>query len=246
MIDIRRLAWPRTIPCVAVLALAPWVDASPADRPAAPAKAMSASAFGGIPLSFEANVGQFDRRVRFVARGRAETAFVTDAGLVLVRRDGDRAVAVRLELEGVGRHARMEGISLLPGRSNYFIGNKPNDWHADVPHYARVVRRDVYPGIDIAYYQGQGGIEYDLIVAPGADPSRVRLAIEGAERVELADDGDLVLHTALGEIRQHKPVVFQGGRQDPIPVAGGYRLLADRNRAEARFELGPYDRTRAL
>jgi hypothetical protein len=143
-----------------------------------------------MPLAFEANRGQFDKRVRFVARGRNQTAFITDAGLVLTRERGGgmphswrdasaeasaeprEGVALHLKFLGARGRATSEGADLLPGRSNYFIGNKPKSWHTDVPHYARVVRREAYPGIDVAYYQGRNGIEYDLIVRRARIPRR--------------------------------------------------------------------------
>ena len=221
------------------------------------------------PLVFEPNVGQFDRRVRFAARRRGEVVFLTDTGAVVtlarrlqepastlaamqpVPRGADREAriertALRFRFLGARRHPRFEAMEPLPGRSNYLLGNRPERWHTGVPHYAKVLVRDAYPGIDIAYYDHGAGLEYDLIVAPGSDPAQVRLAVEGADGMRLDAEGDLVLSTAIGEITQRRPVVYQGDRSSPLHVDGRYRLVERGHRKEVHFELGGYDPSRAL
>src|SRR6185295_2469207 len=103
----------------------------------------------------------------------------------------------------------MTGVDELPGKANYFIGNDPSRWRTNVPTYAKVRSNGVYPGIDLVYYGQQRQLEYDFVVAPGADPQKIVLGFEGADAVEIDAHGDLVLHTAGGDVRQHKPVVYQ-------------------------------------
>jgi len=70
------------------------------------------------------------------------------------------------------------GAEELPGKTNYFIGNDPKKWRTNVPTYAQVRYHDVYPGVDLVYYGNQGGqLEYDFVVAPGADPSAIALDV---------------------------------------------------------------------
>ncbi len=118
------------------------------------------------------------------------------------------AVTVRLLNANPG--ARVAGEAPLPGRSNYFIGSDPSHWRTNVPHFAKVRAQAVYPGIDAVYYGNHAGrLEYDFEVAPGADPVRIRLAFSGADRIEMDPDGDLLIHTAAGLLRQQKPVAYQ-------------------------------------
>ena len=193
--------------------------------------------YGRLPPSFEANQGQTSSQVKFLSRGRGFTLFLTPTDAVLNLSGSDRGSALRLNLVGANRRAKISGVDELPGRSNYFLGNDPTKWRTNVPHYAKVRYEDIYPGIDLVYYgTEQGQLEYDFIVAPGADPAAIRLEVEGAQRVDLSNDGDLLLSLAEGELRLRRPVVYQeAGR---APVAGRYVLRGRR----IGVELAAYDR----
>src|SRR5204862_7354880 len=103
---------------------------------------------------------------------------------------------VRMRLADSNRHPQLTGLDRLPGTSNYFIGNDPERWQRDVPNYARVKYAGVYPGIDLVYYGNQRQLEYDIVVAPGADPRQIALAFEGVQELSLDHEGNLVLHTS--------------------------------------------------
>jgi uncharacterized protein (TIGR03437 family) len=216
----------------------------PAERPLSqPAPTHVSRDFGNLPLAFEPNVGQTDSRVRFLARGPGMTTFFTDAETVMVLNRNREQAVVRMKLAGASQPRRVIGLEKLPGISNYFLGNDPAKWRTDVPHYARVQYDGVYPGIDLVWYGNQRRLEYDFVVAPGADPNRIQVAYEGAESLRVETGGDLVLRTALGEVRQQKPRVYQeiGGKR--LEVKARYTMVA-RNRVS--FELAHYDRTREL
>jgi hypothetical protein len=93
-------------------------------------------------------------------------------------------------------------------------------------------------------YYGKGRqLEYDFIVAPGGDPARIDLRFTGAERLTINAAGELVLHTAVGELRQPEPVIYQEIDGERRAVSGGYVLTgADR----VGFRVGSYDRRRPL
>jgi len=130
-----------------------------------------------------------------------------------------------MKLVGANRAARVTALDELPGKSNYFIGNDPKKWRTDVPTYAKVKYAGVYPGIDLVYYGNQGRLEYDFVVAAGADPKVIQLAavgaglappdgMQGARAQQAAPlridaNGDLVVETDSGEVRFRKPVVYQ-------------------------------------
>src|SRR5215204_243580 len=155
--------------------------------------------FGRLPLEFEANHGQAEGRVDFITRTGGATVFLTPAEAVFVlsapderegaagasRRaseDGDtpaprRTHTLRMKVEGAREAARAEGLDRLPGIVNYFIGNDPADWRTEIPTFARVRYPEVYEGIDLVYYGTPGRqLEYDFVVAPGADAARVALS----------------------------------------------------------------------
>ena len=93
--------------------------------------------------------------------------------------------SVWMNLSGARADAEVEGIDPLPGRVNYFIGNDSTKWHTDIPTYARVKYRSVYPGIDLIYYGTPQALEYDLIAHPGADPGAIRIELQGADQTRL-------------------------------------------------------------
>src|SRR5206468_1945773 len=151
--------------------------------------------------------------------------------------------ALHLRFAGANPRSPLVGEDELPGKSNYFIGNDPARWHTEVPTYARLRYGQVYPGVDLVVYGTQEQLEYDLIISPGADPASIVLAFDGATRLAIAADGDLVLHTAAGDIRQRKPRVYQeldGVRQ---VIDGRYGV---KGRHRVGFEVGRYDRRRPL
>src|SRR5260221_8496810 len=118
-----------------------------------------------LPLAFEANHGQSDARVRYLAHGAGYALYLTSNEAVLsLPQAGREALPLGLRLLDANPAARVEGDRPLPGKSNYFRGNDPSHWLTNIPHYGRVRYRDVYPGIDLIYYGSQSGrLEYDFV-----------------------------------------------------------------------------------
>lgn len=142
----------------------------------------------GLPLHFELNRGQADPQFRFLARGRRFNLYLSANEIILASLNGrarDSALHVRLADSNPG--PVVQGQEPLPGKVNYFIGKNPDKWHIGIPTYRRVMYRQVYPGIDVVYYGDQGQLENDFVIAPGGDPSRIRLAFEGRVDKEIDD-----------------------------------------------------------
>jgi uncharacterized protein (TIGR03437 family) len=193
-----------------------------------------------LPLSFEANRGQTDSQVKFLSRGNGFNLFLTATEAVI--RDPHSAV-LRMKLVNANPASQIEGLDELPGKSNYFIGSDPQQWRACVTNYAKVKYREVYPGVDLVYYGHERQLEYDFVLSPGADPKQIKLAFDGAERMRIDGGGDLMLGTAAGEARQHRPVIYQEANGDRRSVDGRYVLLGQN---EVGFEIGEYDAGRPL
>ena len=239
---------------------------STADHAVTPDLAASAQVrerYGNLPLSFEANHGQSDSRVKFLSRGSGYSLFLTsnEAVLVLSQSEADesrkaspvahaavrarprKSAVVRMTLLNANPKSQATGHDALPGKSNYFIGNDPAKWRTNIPNYAKVKYEGVYPGVDLVYYGNQGQLEYDFVVAPGADPRLVTLAFEGAREVHIDARGELVLGVEGGEVRQHKPVVYQEVAGVKQEVAGRYVMKGKR---QVGFRVAAYDPSRPL
>src|SRR2546426_3342474 len=211
--------------------------AAPADQAT---QAWLTEAYRSLSFSFEPNLGQSDARVKFLARTRGLTVFLTATDTVL----STGRTAVRMRLVGANSAARIQGLDELPGRSHSFIGRDPSRWRTNVPTYARVAYRDIYPGIDLVYYGTQERqLEYDFVVGPGADPRAIRLMFDGVDRLELNGTGDLVLHVGETSLRFGKPLVYQRSEGARREVAGRW---AFENRTTVGFHVGRYDARRPL
>ncbi len=220
-------------------------------------KARVNEAYGQMPMSFEANQGQTDGQVKFLSRGSGYNLFLTEkeAVLTLAKKQkktiGEQLkderpepeMALRMKLLAANPQPQVAGLTELPSRSNYFIGNDPQQWRTNIPTYAKVKYQEVYPGIGLVYYGKQQQLEYDFLIAPGADPKDIKLVFEGADKIELDPQGDLVLHTAEGQVRQNRPEIYQesGGSKRNIP---GQYVLNERN--EISFHIADYDPSKPL
>src|SRR5262249_41412263 len=239
------------------------------DNSVDPAKrAQIIQAYGQLPLRFEANRGQTDARVKFISRNSGHTLFLTAKEAVLRLRigtlgsrieEGDpcstdpadpeslslitQSAMLKMRLVGANPRPRVIGLDELPGRLNYFLGDDPRRWRTDVVNYARVEYEDVYPGIDLIWRGDQKRLEHDFIVAPNADPRRVRLSFAGAETIRIDERGELILQTAAGEMRLLKPHAWQEANGERRDVACEYAI---NRKHQIGFSLGAYDRGREL
>src|SRR4029077_1428453 len=134
---------------------------------------------------------------------------------------------LRMGLEGANLEAKISGIDPLSGKVNYFLGNKPEHWHTNIPTYSRVKYEQVYPGVDLVFYGNQRNLEYDFVVAPGADPKAIALSFQGAGGMRLDSQGNLVLHTAGGDLIEQAPVLYQMSHGVRQAVTGHYVLEGD-------------------
>ncbi len=192
------------------------------------------------PLRFERSSGA----ANFVARGQGFAVGVSAAESWVEWRDGHRrdSAVVRTRLSGASAAASVEAVERLPGATNYLVGNAAN-WRTDIASFGRVRSRGVYPGIDLVFHGEQGRLEYDFVLAPGADPAEIRMVLSGHRSARIDDKGELVIGSTAGDIRWKRPEIYQyaGGRRRP--VEGKFKLGAG---GLVTFALGAYDRSREL
>ncbi len=155
----------------------------------------------------------------------------------------ESANVLRMQLIGGNTTARATGLDAQAGNSNDFIGNDASQWHSNITNYGRVEYDNVYRGIDLVYYGNQRQLEYDFVLAPGADPGTIQLAFTGASSITLDSSGDLVLHTSGGDVVEHAPVIYQETNSGRQAVSGHYALESS---GQVGFVVGAYDATKAL
>ncbi len=195
-----------------------------------------------LPMSFEPNQGQAEAAVQFQSRGPGYNLQLRDTEAVLQLRNADSAI-LRMRLIGASRSPQISGQNELPGKSNYYIGNDQTNWRVGIPNYAAVRYDEVWPGVDLAYYGNQQQLEYDFIVAPGARPQQIRLGFKGARKMRISRNGDLVLRVGGGQVRMHKPLIYQEHNGVRNQIRGRY---ARRGRHHIGFQVAAYDRSLPL
>lgn len=211
-------------------------------------KARLSSEYGQLPLAFEANRGQSDGRVKFLARGSGYTLFLTERETILKLRPNERqtenlsSAVIKMKLAGAKTSPKIVGLDRLSGKANYLLGNDPKRWQTGIESFARVKSEAVYPGVDLIWYGNQRQIEYDFVIAPGARSEKIKMLFEGAQGLKLDGDGSLVLQLEGQELRMLKPVARQVVDGQRCAVSCDYRL----DGKQVSFQLGEYDATRPL
>ncbi|MBW1991979.1 MAG: SBBP repeat-containing protein [Deltaproteobacteria bacterium] len=244
------------VPVLALLLLLVGARPVPASKgPQAPQPALKKLR---VPLAFE-EIREPSGQRRFLGRGSGYMLLLTPREAVLAypekppvsadlyRKPGRparvSARVITLQWLGARAHPRMATLDPLQAHRSYYTGNRPEDWRLRVPLFRRVKYENLYPGIDLVFYEKNGRLEYDFVVAPGADPRRIRLAFHGIDRLSLDGKGHLVLHRGKSRVVQRAPVVYQEIKGRKTPVSGRYRLTAGNGLS---FEVDSYDPARPL
>lgn len=240
-------------------------EALPSHAVAAPLRAASSRTVASgrispvsLPITLEENVGQADKRVAYLARGKGMTALLTRTGIEVVvgPRGGEKGIggAVKLRVIQVPTGSRASnrvagkfvwhGVQKLRGESNYFLGSDPRRWRSHVAHYEGAEAREIFPGLGMVMYGNEEGIEYDLRLAPNTDVDRMRLDLAGADRMRLDTQGNLLMDVGGSTILMRRPATFV----EHTPAArervdGGYVLEAD---GSVGFRVGPHDSSATL
>jgi len=238
----------------------PRVAAQQPPAAARPVRNLLALHLGQLLIPFEPNVGQAAPRIRYLARANGYRVALTERGAILrlnriiparpaeslrhrPSTAGTKPAFVYLSPLDASANPRMEPEHRLASISNYFLGNHPKQWHTNVPNYAAVRYRGLYPGIDWVVYGNPNRLEYDLVVAPQANPQRIKFRIQGADHLAVDRHGNLVISVDGRHLRELKPVVYQ------ITATGRRHLVVGRyvlNGRQVAFALGNYDHARRL
>jgi hypothetical protein len=231
--------------------------------------------YGALPLAFEPNAGQAPPDASYIAHGDSYALLIGKSGAVLslhqpsacktshaqhtspVTRATSPAACtptqqqLRMRLLTASQvspaTSKPTGLGLLPGKVNYLLGNDPSQWRTGIPTYSKVQLSQVYPGIDLVYYGNQRHLEYDFIVAPGANPQAIQMRFDGASpRLDSAGNLELKFkqgQVVRGKIAFNRPTLYQQTAHGRRQIPGSFRLLAD---STLGFHVGAYDHTQPL
>jgi hypothetical protein len=220
-------------------------------------------------LVFEPNRGQAASNFQWIGRGAGFRFGITSDGATLEFRDHPAAKPSKPALPNASQLLKAQpkqksaqsnlvklhlsgsdgwkpaGAKPTGGISNYFIGKTPASWQTDIPQYEQVKVPSVYKGVDLLFHGDESALEYDFVLAPGADPRQIQIQFEGAATLEVDKaNGDLVLVTAnKAEVRHAQPKIYQEVDGKRVPVKGGFRILKGDT---AGFTVEKYDLKKPL
>ncbi len=210
-----------------------------------------------LPARIEENKGQGDPAFPYLGRARGYTAAFSEQGVAFsvaayepsseleeagpargnAPRQARRGV-LEMSFEGARGDPLLVPRSPQQGRTNYIKGQDPSRWVGDVKGYSSLYYEDLYEGVDLTFYDKAGLLAYDFVIAPGADPSSVRLGFAGQEKLEVRGDGSLAVSTPLGELIQTPPHAYQERGEEKVVVPSSFVVLDEKT---VGFSFGDYD-----
>lgn len=222
--------------------------------------------YGRVPPHFIRNDGQLDGEVGYYLKGPRGTVYLTRTEVVFdfissqaepsegiaspeeqyKKEDGEEPeisrLVFRLRFTQPNPDTVLEGEKELPGKINYFIGDRA-DWRTSIPTYEQVAYRNLYPGIDLICYLQEANIRYRYVASPGADPGRIVFSYSGIEGLEINSSGDLIVLTSFGGFRTPAPLVYQEIDGDPLEITSTFVTKDD---STVTLKIPAYDRARPL
>ena len=212
-----------------------------------PSQSKAAEYLSKRPLSFIENRGQTHPSVRYEVRAQTHTVFFTPREVVFAavpRNDAKvRGEALRIKFAGASTSPIVTGLDRLNANYNFFSGNNPANWKTDVPTYSSIAYKGLYKGVDLIYRDSNGKIERDFVIAPGVEPSLIKMRYDGAKKIRVGEQGELVVETELSVLTESKPIAYQEVDGKRIEVAARFKVGND---GSVGFAVDRYDATAPL
>ncbi len=202
------------------------------------AEQTAGEALNELPILFIENQGQLDEEVEYYVKAPSQMLYFTRGSIIFDLNRYNQAEATgggegqaerlvfSLDFLGADKQPTIEGIGRDSAVVNYLTGNDPEKWHTGISTCREVVYRDIYPAVDLRLRGNEDGLEYDFLVRPGAAPEDINLAYNGINSLAI-ENGELVVGTAFGNMKQGRPYIYQQIADEKVEVAGGFRLGSD-------------------
>ncbi len=214
-------------------------------------KTATLETFSKLSLYFIKNRGQIDKKVKYYAQSGEKAIYFTQNGVYtaltnISKKNKNKLLSretIFLKPVNANSSAVLTAEQPLSGKVNYFIGNKQNKWKRCIPTYQRIVYKNIYPNIDIAFYGNQSQLEYDIVVKPGAKLSDIKFKYEGIKSLTVNKHGELVAELPSGEkLIQRKPIIYQKVGSKKIEIKGNYKISKENGEYFFSFNLKNYDK----
>lgn len=195
-------------------------------------------------IRFETNVGQTDTLVKFLARSKDYVLYFTQhKAIVSVKKTDSSDLfkechTINMQIAGANPQVQITGRNMMLGKINYYRGNNPDAWQANIANYASIEYKNIYPYTDLIYYGNEGQLEFDFVVMPGGNPERIQLNFSSDEKMKIDKQGNLIFSGGNNPLFLKKPVAYQEKKGNRIPVSAEYIF---RSSNQVGFSLGDYN-----
>ncbi|MDR2855278.1 MAG: hypothetical protein LBV40_03865, partial [Methanomicrobiales archaeon] len=184
-----------------------------------------------LPISFTENMGQAPEEIAFLIQSAGYLfGFTYDGFYFIPSQDPSESIdtlpVTKMTVEGASSDVSIQGTELLPGLAHYLIGDE-SEWITDVPTYSGIVYDAILPGVSLSYSGIEGTLKREFVLDPGVAPESIILAYEGAESLELAEDGTLLVHGKSGVMSESAPVSYQIVDDVRVDLLSNFVLLSD-------------------
>ena len=206
-------------------------------------------------LPFIVNQGQLDRQVLYYAKTFFGAVFVERNGVITYSLPGGKSyqnimVGDAVVLKEIFLGGTVDDI--FPGKPSasqvaYFTGNQPIGWHNNISTYDDISFSGPYKGIDLKLKAYGDNVEKLFYISPGIDPTTIKIALQGANSLQITKEGLLEVKTDNGPVRFTAPLAWQeiNGQKKFVEVS--YCCLAAANKTPVYgFSTGLYDHTHTL
>jgi len=191
-----------------------------------------------IPLFFEPNTGQAAQEILFLTRGNGYQILFAQHEVTFVI----KGVSSTMSFVNANSNVRVEGQRPFPGKSHYLLGSDSKAWKTDIPHFGKISYENIYPHIDLVFYEKNRQLEYDFIVRPNGNPNDIQLNFPTAKVVKISQE-NLILKSGKHQLLHHKPALSQNISGEKMVIAGNYTKLGEKR---IGFRVGKYDPTQVL
>jgi hypothetical protein len=204
--------------------------------------AQQAERLSALERGWVANAGQWDKKAAFSAPGYFGTTWVSQDGKLLhvtsKQQDCPKPKTPKEDVKPCpsqtwvlserwvgGKVKAIRGEEKLETKVSFFLGNDPAKHRSGLPSYRYVSLGEVWPGVEVKLKATQKTVEKLFYLHPKADPSKVRIELQGAKALKLSPEGEILIETGLGELKLSKPVAWQEKEGKKLPVQVSYKLL---------------------
>lgn len=213
-------------------------------------------------LEFVPNSGQWNNQIQFMSRINGGSVFFVSDGMVVAMADpiqmekmhhskvnGDSnalsiidACSYKLSFVNASPDATFKGLSPFEHYYNFFLGSSASNWVKGVFPFASIIKRDLYKGVSLLYYQQNRSFKYEFQIDPYEDYKSIVVQYEGVKSLELSG-GSLIIRTAISTIVEQPPYAYQiSDSGDTMTVPCKY-VLSNR---QVSFDVGSYDPSKRL